>query len=63
MTNEMNQYFVELLTSPVTYVKINNVYYSCVITDTNYEIQSSKYKKLIKRTIKIKLSNEPIVNI
>lgn len=63
MNNDMNNYFVELLTSPVTFVKIDNVYYSCVITDNNYEIQSSKYKKLIKRTIKIKLSSENIINI
>lgn len=63
MTYEMNEYFVELLTSPITFVKIDNVYYRCVVTDTNYEIQSNKLRKLIKRSIKIKLSLEPIVNI
>lgn len=63
MTQEMNVYFEELLTSPVTFLKIGTDYYSCIILDTNYEVQSSKYKKLIKKTIRVKLSSENIINI
>lgn len=63
ITNEMDVYFEELVTSPVTYVKIDGVYYSCVILDTSIETQSQNLKKLIKRQIKIKLSSENIVNI
>lgn len=63
MTNEMNSYFQELLTSPLTWVKIGTQYYRCVITDNSFEVQSQNYRKLIKRTVKVKLSLNDIINI
>lgn len=63
MTYEMNVYFEELVTSPVTYIRLNGTYYSCVILDTQFEIQSSTNKKPIRRTLRVQLSSPSIVNI
>lgn len=64
MTNGMNVYFEELITSPNTYVKINGgEYIRCVIQDSTFEIQSKNYKKLIQRSVTIKLSNQNTINI
>lgn len=63
MTNEMNVYFEELVTSPITYIKIDGIYYACTVQDNGFEVQSSRSKKLIKRNLTIKLANEDIVNI
>ena len=63
MTYAMNVYFEELVTSPVTYIRINGTYYACIILDTAFEVQSSTYKKPIRRTLRVKLSAQNIVNI
>jgi hypothetical protein len=63
MTHEMNVYFQELLTSPITWIKIGTQYYRCTITDTTFEVQSQNFRKLIKRTVKVKLSLQDIINI
>lgn len=63
MTHEMNVYFEELVTSPVTYIKLNGTYYSCIILDNAFEIQSSTYKRPIRRTLQVQLSSPNIVNI
>lgn len=63
INNDMDNLFVELLSSSLTYIKIDGVYYSCIVKDKDYDIQSINYRKLIKRSIKVELSNENIINI
>lgn len=63
MTHEMNVYFEQLLSSPFTFLKHNGVYIPCVVQENRFEIQSSTLKKLISRSVTIKLSNENIVNV
>ena len=65
MTQEMNEYFAELVSSPETYIKLttdDDVYYSCLIKDTTSEVVRQKGKNLIRKTIKVELSNKEIVN-
>jgi hypothetical protein len=59
---EMDNYFQELMTSPETYIKINGVYYACVINETTFEIARQKNKNLIKRTVTVTLSNQDSIN-
>lgn len=65
MTDEMSVYFEELVTSPTTYIKFDgsNNWLSCLITDTNYQVERSKNKKLIRKTINVKLANNDNINI
>ena len=62
LTIEMDQYFQELMTSPETYIKINNVYYACVINETTFEVARQKNKNLIKRSVSVTLSNQDSIN-
>jgi hypothetical protein len=69
MTDEMSVYFEELITSPQMFIrfgeltKFGSEWLSCVVTDTNYNVERSKNKKLIKKTITIKLANNDNINI
>jgi hypothetical protein len=62
LTIEMDNYFQELITSPETYVKINNQYYACTINDTSFEVARQKNKNLIKHSISVMLSNQDAIN-
>ena len=62
LTIEMDNYFQELMTSPETYIKINNVYYACVINETTFEVARQKNKNLIKRSVSVTLSNQDAIN-
>lgn len=63
MTEEMSIYFEQLETSPYTWVKINGIYYACTILDTSFENTKYKNQRLIKKTVKIRLSNKNSINI
>jgi hypothetical protein len=63
ITDEMSLYFEELLTSPYQWVKMGGVYYACTVTDVAFETERQKNKRLIKKTIKIRLANNDSVNI
>ena len=62
MTFEMNQYFEELLTSPETYIKIDNVYQACIIKENSFETTRQRGRKLIRKTIKVELANRDSIN-
>jgi hypothetical protein len=62
MTLEMNQYFEELLTSYYTYIKIDSVYQRCLVQEKGYETTRQRGKKLMKKTITVKLSNQDSIN-
>lgn len=73
MTEEMAEYFTELVSSPYTYFKISNYYencdmpasteyVSCNIVTSSFEKFKQRNKNLIKQSITIKLANNDIVN-
>lgn len=66
MNDSMSEYFEELLTSPEIYVKFQSgdpYWFSCTISDTNFITERQKNKKLINKTITIKLANEDPINV
>ena len=72
MTQDMAQYFEELLTSPQTFVKsveyicgeapASSTYQPCIIQNNTYEVFKQRNKNLIKQSITIKLSNQDNIN-
>lgn len=64
MTDEMSVYFEQLLTSPVTFIKdTDGLYYPVIIQDGGFEVTRQKNKNLIKKTIKVRYSNQNKINI
>ena len=62
LTIEMDNYFQELMTSPETYVKIDGVYYACIVQENTFEVARQKNKNLIKHSISVMLSNQDSIN-
>lgn len=63
MTDEMSVYFKELLSSPYTWVKIDGIYYACIVKDTGFETTRQKNKNLIRRTVNVMMANNNSINI
>lgn len=73
LNNEMSLLFEELLTSPQVWLKIvepatnelseKTYYVSVVVNETSFEVQKQKNKRLIRKTINVKMANEDIINI
>jgi hypothetical protein len=73
MNNEMSLLFDELLTSPFVWLKTvleatnelpeRIIYNSVTISDTSFEVQKQKNKRLIRKTVRVKMANEDIINI
>jgi hypothetical protein len=63
MTDEMSVYFEQLLSSPYTWIKIDNKYYACTINDSDFEIVRQKNKNLIRKTVTITMANNNTINI
>lgn len=63
MTEEMNVYFEQLMTSPLTFVRFGDEYISCTITDSSFEVNRRRNKNLIRKTITIKLANQNTINV
>ena len=62
MSEDDNDYFSELVSSPQTWVKINSVYYSCIVQERGYEKVRQRNKKLIRKSIKVILSVQDVIN-
>lgn len=62
MNEDMAQYFSELVSSPQTWIKIDDVYYSCIVEDNGYEIERQRNKNLIRKSIKVHLSVQDRIN-
>lgn len=62
MTEEMNLYFEELLTSRYTYVKWEGVWYACVVNDGAYQNEFERNNKLIKKNITVRFAIDSPVN-
>lgn len=63
MTDEMSVYFEQLLTSPYTWIKMDNKYYACTINDNDFEVTRQKNKNLIRKTITVTMANNNTINI
>lgn len=63
MSEEMNIYFEQLVTSPITFVRFGDEYISCTITDSSFEVNRRRNKNLIRKTITIKLANQNTINV
>lgn len=63
MTESEAQYFDELVSSPVTFIKWNGEYQGCVITDSSYETTYQRNKTLMRKTITIAFANNDTINI
>jgi len=62
ISEQMAQYFEELVTSPVTYIKIDGSYFACIVQDNAFEVFRQKNKNLIKQKITVKLANNNAIN-
>jgi len=62
MTEDEASYFTELVTSPQTWIKIDGVYYSCIVEDRGYEKERQRNRNLIRKTIKVKRSVQDRIN-
>lgn len=62
MSERMGQYFEELITSPVTYIKYDGNYYACLVQDNSFEVFRQKNKNLIKQKITVKFANNNSIN-
>jgi hypothetical protein len=63
MNDEMSVLFDELITSPYTWIKIDGTVYPCIVKDNGYEVERQKNKNLIRKTVKVELSNKKPINI
>lgn len=73
MSEAMAKYFVELLSSPYTFIKtadysvdceqpVSTQYISCNIVTSSFEVFKERNKNLIKQSIQVKLANNDMVN-
>jgi len=63
MTEENSLYFEQLLTSPFTWLKIDGIYYSCIIEEKDFEVETQRNKVLIRKIINVTLGNTNTINI
>jgi hypothetical protein len=63
LTDAMNLYFEELLTSGWTWIRIDNNIYSCKVMPSRFDTERKRNKKLIKRTIDVVLDLNTPINV
>lgn len=64
LNDEMSVYFQELITSPVTYLKVAaNTYVAVIVTTSSMVEKRQIDKKLIRYTIDVKFANNQMINI
>jgi hypothetical protein len=62
LTDEMSEYFEQLITSPKAFIKIDGFYYGCDILTDSTPIERLKNKRLIRKTIQVRLANDTPIN-
>lgn len=61
MDDAQSVYFEELLSSPYTFIKVDNDYYAVTVQESSFETQRQKNKNLIRKTITVTFAiNEPV---
>jgi uncharacterized delta-60 repeat protein len=63
MSEENSLYFEQLLTSPFTWLKIDGIYYSCIIEEKEFEVETQRNKVLIRKIVNVTLGNTNTINI
>lgn len=63
MNDEMSVYFRQLLESAHTLLKVDGVYHPVIVQDNGGETIRQKNKQLIRKSIKVRFSNNEIGNI
>jgi hypothetical protein len=63
LNNDMSLLFEEVMTSPVVLIELDGQYFDCEILGTSFEVDKIKNKKMIKKTIQVKLINQNNINI
>jgi len=56
------KYFEQLMTSPITYIKIQGSYYQCIVQESQNDYNPLYNKKIQRKTINVKVIND-IINI
>ena len=62
LNEQMSAMHDQLLTSPVVYMKINGVWVRVTVEETGFQTDEIKNKKMIKKTVNIRLANEDNIN-
>lgn len=62
MTEDMAAYFTQLVSSPRCWIKIGGIYYACIVQDTGFEKERSRNRNLIRKTLKVKLTTQDVIN-
>lgn len=62
LTQDESDYFTELVTSPFTWIRIGDDFFACTVSDSSYKKDRANVKRLIKKTLKVKLSNNDLIN-
>lgn len=62
LTDEMSEYFEQLITSPKAFIKIDGSYYGCDILTDSTPKDRIKNKRLIRKTIQVRLANDTPIN-
>jgi hypothetical protein len=63
LNDEEHLYFEELLTSPYTYIRLGNDWYSCKVMPGSFVTPNKRVKRLEKRKISVKLDLNTPINI
>ena len=62
MNDEQMELFEIMMESPSTWFELDGVMYSCILEDKGLEIEKQRNKRLIKKTIKLYISNINLMN-
>jgi hypothetical protein len=63
MTQSDNEIFQYLVTSPKTFIKLEDgKWYSCIVKTNSEEVVRQRGKTLIQKTVKVELANKDIIN-
>lgn len=63
LNESMRRMFELLVTSPVTFIKLEGIYYRCEIMDNSVTFAKKVNKKMEQKTITVKLSNQENINV
>jgi hypothetical protein len=63
MNDAMSVYFLQLKTSPYTWIKLDGEYYPCILEVTDYDTIRQQNEQLIRYSITVTLGNDNIINI
>lgn len=62
MNDEQMELFEIMMESPSTWFKLDGVMYSCILEDKSLEIEKQRNKRLMRKTIKLYISNVNLTN-